>query len=82
MTMDEGKQVYLMDDMGNIKLNEAIDLDSAQQCTTRSEERVADSWSDSTDDQAYLELMEDFEVNKGEVSDQLLLQCTTDLDCH
>ncbi|KAM6971958.1 DNA-directed primase/polymerase protein [Aplochiton taeniatus] len=77
---DEEKQSYLMDNAGNIQLSQAAGPGSAQQSTTHSEEGVAGSWSDGTDDQAYLEVMEDFEGNTVEVSDQLLLQCMTDFD--
>ncbi|XP_059196932.1 DNA-directed primase/polymerase protein [Centropristis striata] len=76
MTLDEEDQAYLMDDAGNIEPSQA----SARQSTVCPEEKGTDVWGDGQDDQDYLESLNDFEQNGGDVSDQLLLKCMADFD--
>ncbi|XP_068445089.1 DNA-directed primase/polymerase protein [Clinocottus analis] len=71
MKLDEEDQAYLMDDAGNIELSQA------PEGTVCPEEATADVWGD---DQDYLESMDDFEQNKEDISDQLLLKCMADFD--
>ncbi|KAF7666240.1 hypothetical protein LDENG_00112840 [Lucifuga dentata] len=76
MTMDEEDQAYLMDDAGNIEPSQAPNQASR---TAHPEEEADDVWGDGQDDEAYLEILDDFEESTGEISDQLLLECTADL---
>lgn len=75
---DDEDQAYLMDDAGNIEPSQAPKL--ASQSLVCPEEEYADVWGDGHDDHEYLESLEDFEQNSGEVSDQLLLKCLADFD--
>lgn len=75
---DDEDQAYLMDDAGNIEPSQAPKL--ASQSPVCPEEESADVWGDGHDDHEYLESLEDFEQNSGEVSDQLLLKCMADFD--
>uniref|UniRef100_A0A8C2X7G5 DNA-directed primase/polymerase protein n=1 Tax=Cyclopterus lumpus TaxID=8103 RepID=A0A8C2X7G5_CYCLU len=67
-------QAYLMDDAGNIELSQA------PESTVCPEEAAADVWGDGQDDQDYLESLEDFEQNNGDISDQILLKCMADFE--
>lgn len=78
MTLDDEDQAYLMDDAGNIEPSQAPI--QAPQSTVCPEEEPADVWGDAEDDQDYLESLDDFEQNSGDISDQLLLQCMADFD--
>lgn len=75
---DEEDQAYLMDDAGNIEPSQAPN--EAPQSTVCPEEESADVWGDGQDDQDYLESLEDFEQNSGDISDQLLLKCMEDFE--
>ncbi|XP_070769076.1 DNA-directed primase/polymerase protein [Enoplosus armatus] len=78
MTLDEEDQAYLMDDAGNIEPRQAPN--QAPKSTACPEEESADAWGDGQDDQDYLESLDDFEQNNGDISDQLLLKCMADFD--
>ncbi|KAA8594754.1 hypothetical protein FQN60_011889 [Etheostoma spectabile] len=78
MTLDEEDQAYLMDDVGNIVPSQAPN--QAPQSAMHPKEESADVWGDGEDDQDYLESLDDFEQNSGEISDQLLLKCMADFD--
>ncbi len=75
---DDEDQAYLMDDAGNIEPSQAPKQDP--QSTVCPGEEPADVWGDAQDDQDYLESLDDFEQNSGDISDQLLLQCMADFD--
>ncbi|XP_044045084.1 DNA-directed primase/polymerase protein [Siniperca chuatsi] len=77
MTLDEEDQAYLMDDAGNIEPSQAPNQAPQSVCA---EEESADVWGDGQDDQDYLESLDDFEQNSGDISDQLLLKCMADFD--
>lgn len=77
---DEEDQAYLMDDAGNIEPSQAPN--QARQSTLCPEEESADVWGDGQDDQEYLESLDEFEQNSGDISDQLLLKCMEDFDSH
>lgn len=70
---DEEDLAYSMDDLGNIELSEKQPSGSA-------EDGAADAWGDGQDDQAYLEVLDEFERSTGEIPDQLLLECVADFD--
>ncbi|KAM9363872.1 DNA-directed primase/polymerase protein [Symphorus nematophorus] len=76
MTLDDEDQAYLMDDAGNIEPSQAAPKQAPQSTEGGSE----DVWGDRQDDQDYLESLEDFEQNRGDISDQLLLECVADYD--
>lgn len=60
-----------MDETGNFEPSD----------TPNSSERpleAPDAWGDEQDDQEYLESLNEFEENSGEISDQLLLTCEDD----
>ncbi|XP_035855937.1 DNA-directed primase/polymerase protein isoform X1 [Sander lucioperca] len=78
MTLDEEDQAYLMDDAGNIVPSQAPN--QAPQRAVCPEEESTDAWGDGQDDQDYLESLDDFEQNSGDISDQLLLKCMADFD--
>ncbi|XP_056264561.1 DNA-directed primase/polymerase protein [Pseudoliparis swirei] len=78
MKLDEEDQAYLMDDAGNIELSQTPN--QAPESTACPEEAMADVWGDGQDDQDYLESLDDFEQNNGDISDQLLLKCMTDFE--
>ncbi|XP_038569242.1 DNA-directed primase/polymerase protein isoform X1 [Micropterus salmoides] len=80
MKLDEEDQAYLMDDAGNIEPSQAPN--QARQSTLCPEEESADVWGDGQDDQEYLESLDEFEQNSGDISDQLLLKCMEDFDSH
>lgn len=67
-----------MDDAGNIELSQTPN--QAPESTACPEEAMADVWGDGQDDQDYLESLDDFEQNNGDISDQLLLKCMTDFE--
>uniref|UniRef100_A0A1A8P3H4 DNA-directed primase/polymerase protein n=1 Tax=Nothobranchius pienaari TaxID=704102 RepID=A0A1A8P3H4_9TELE len=71
LTLDEEDQAYVMDDVGN------FELDQNQKSRKNPEEETADVWGD---DHEYLESLNEFEQNSGEISDQLLLTCVEDCD--
>lgn len=64
----------MMDDTGNFEPSQ-----TGNQTPQRREE-PPDEWGDQQDDQDYLEGLDDFEDNSGEISDELLLTCVADLD--
>ncbi|XP_054460505.1 DNA-directed primase/polymerase protein [Anoplopoma fimbria] len=78
MKLDEEDQAYLMDDAGNIELSQAPNQNP--ESTVCPEEAKADVWGGGQDDQDYLESLDDFEQNNGDISDQLLLNCMADFD--
>ncbi|XP_022064200.2 DNA-directed primase/polymerase protein [Acanthochromis polyacanthus] len=78
MTLDEEDQAYLMDDAGNIEPSQISN--QGHQSTVRPVEETPDLWGDNQDDQDYLESLDDFEQNSGEISDQQLLTCVADFD--
>ncbi|XP_044202940.1 DNA-directed primase/polymerase protein isoform X1 [Thunnus albacares] len=80
MTLDEEDQAYMMDDAGNIEPSQTPKQASLSRVCP--EEEPADAWGNGQDDRDYLESLEDFEQNSGEISDQLLLRCMTDFDSH
>lgn len=67
-----------MDDSGNIELSQAPNQTS--QSRVCQGEESADAWGDGQDDQDFLEGLDDFEQNTGEISDQILLGCMADYD--
>ena len=75
---DEEDQAYLMDDTGNFELSQAPN--QAPQSRARPVGESPDEWGDEQDDQDYLESLDGFEQNGGEISDQLLLTCMEDFD--
>lgn len=77
---DEEDQAYLMDDAGNIEPSQTLKQVSLSRVCP--EEEPADAWGSGQEDQDYLESLEDFEQNGGEISDQLLLNCMADFDSH
>ncbi|KAM7419330.1 hypothetical protein PAMA_016445 [Pampus argenteus] len=79
MTLDEDDQAYLMDDAGNIEPSQTPNRASLSGACP--EEEPADVWGNGQD-QDYLESLDDFEQNSGEISDQLLLKCMADFDSH
>ncbi|XP_051242264.1 DNA-directed primase/polymerase protein isoform X2 [Dicentrarchus labrax] len=78
MTLDDEDQDYLMDDAGNIEPSQRPNL--VPQSPVCPEKEPADVWGDGQDDQDYLESLDDFEQNNGDVSDQLLLKSLEDFD--
>uniref|UniRef100_A0A3Q3EFV8 DNA-directed primase/polymerase protein n=1 Tax=Kryptolebias marmoratus TaxID=37003 RepID=A0A3Q3EFV8_KRYMA len=72
LTLDEEDQAYIMDDTGNFEHSQAP---NSRACP---EEETPDAWGDEQDDREYLESLNDFEENRGEISDQLLLTCVDD----
>ncbi|XP_074486026.1 DNA-directed primase/polymerase protein isoform X1 [Sebastes fasciatus] len=78
MALDEEDQAYLMDDAGNIEPSQASN--QTPQSGVCPEEESADLWGDGQDDQDYLESLNDFEQNSGDVSDEALLKCMADFD--
>ncbi|XP_072241131.1 DNA-directed primase/polymerase protein-like [Leuresthes tenuis] len=78
LTLDEEDQAYLMDDTGNFELSQAPN--QAPQSRARPVGETPDQWGDEQDDQDYLESLDGFEQNGGEISDQLLLTCMEDFD--
>nr|XP_046273314.1 DNA-directed primase/polymerase protein isoform X2 [Scatophagus argus] len=78
MTLDDEDQDYLMDDTGNIEPSQTPK--QAPHSTVCPEKESADVWGDGQDDQDYLESLEVFEQNSGDISDQLLLKCMADFD--
>ncbi|XP_073329940.1 DNA-directed primase/polymerase protein isoform X2 [Pagrus major] len=81
MTLDDEDQAYLMDDAGNIEPSQAPSQapNQARQ-SSACPQGSADVWGDSQEDQDYLESLEDFEQNSGDISDELLLKCMADFD--
>ncbi|XP_030275799.1 DNA-directed primase/polymerase protein isoform X1 [Sparus aurata] len=77
MTLDDEDQAYLMDDAGNIEPSQTPN--QAQQSSVCAK-GSADVWGDGQEDQDYLESLEDFEQNSGDISDELLLKCMADFD--
>uniref|UniRef100_A0A8C6NPB8 DNA-directed primase/polymerase protein n=1 Tax=Nothobranchius furzeri TaxID=105023 RepID=A0A8C6NPB8_NOTFU len=71
LTLDEEDQAYVMDDVGNFELGQN------QKSRKNPQEETADVWGD---DHEYLESLNEFEQNSGEISDQLLLTCVEDCD--
>ncbi|XP_041641649.1 DNA-directed primase/polymerase protein [Cheilinus undulatus] len=78
LTLDEEDQAYLMDDYGNIEPSQMPARNP--QSTVHPEEDSADMWGDKEDDKDYLESLEEFEQNNGDISDELLLTCMTDFE--
>nr|XP_040042200.1 DNA-directed primase/polymerase protein [Gasterosteus aculeatus aculeatus]XP_040042201.1 DNA-directed primase/polymerase protein [Gasterosteus aculeatus aculeatus] len=76
MKLDEEDQAYLMDDAGNIEPSQAPK--QTPDSTVCPEE--ADVWGDVQDDQDYLESLDDYEKNNGDIPDHLLLKCMADFD--
>lgn len=74
---DDEDQAYLMDDAGNIEPSQTPN--QAQQSSVCAK-GSADVWGDGQEDQDYLESLEDFEQNSGDISDELLLKCMADFD--
>lgn len=72
---DEEDQAYLMDDAGNIEPSQ----ESKQTSKTPGEES-GDVWGDTRDDRDFLESLDEFEQNSGEIPDQILLTCMSDSD--
>lgn len=71
---DEEDQAYLMDDAGNFEPSQIANPVPLHR------EEPPGAWGDEQDDQDYLAGLTDFEQNSGEISDQILLTCVTDLD--
>lgn len=65
-----------MDDAGNIEPSQAPK--QTPDSTVCPEE--ADVWGDVQDDQDYLESLDDYEKNNGDIPDHLLLKCMADFD--
>ncbi|CAJ1052347.1 DNA-directed primase/polymerase protein [Xyrichtys novacula] len=78
LALDDEDQAYLMDDCGNIELSQTPE--QTPRSTVHPEKDSADVWEDAQNDQDFLESLEDFEENSGEISDQLLLKCMADFD--
>ncbi|XP_036953850.1 DNA-directed primase/polymerase protein isoform X3 [Acanthopagrus latus] len=77
MTLDDEDQAYLMDDAGNIEPSQTSNqARQSSVCPLGS----ADVWGDGQEDQDYLESLENFEQNNGDISDELLLKCMADFD--
>ncbi|XP_061586449.1 DNA-directed primase/polymerase protein [Cololabis saira] len=74
LKLDEEDQKYLMDDAGNFEPSQGTN--GAAQRTLE----PPGGWGDEREDRDYLEGLDDFEQNSGEISDQLLLTCAADLD--
>lgn len=74
---DEEDQAYLMDDAGNFEASQARSPDPQSAVT---ENKSAEVWGNTQDDQDYLKSLDDFEHNTAEISDQLLLSCMTEFD--
>lgn len=66
-----------MDDAGNI---EPSQVPTQSPKSPLCPEESADVWGESQDDQTFLESLEHFEQNSGEISDQLLLKCASEFD--
>ncbi|KAM9770474.1 DNA-directed primase/polymerase protein [Menidia menidia] len=75
LALDEEDQAYLMDDAGNFELSQ--EPKQAPQSMAFPERRSLDEWGD---DQDYLESLDGFEHNTGEISDQILLTCMSEFD--
>ena len=74
---DDEDQAYLMDDAGNIEPSQTSNqARQSSVCPLGS----ADVWGDGQEDQDYLESLENFEQNNGDISDELLLKCMADFD--
>ncbi|KAM6940597.1 DNA-directed primase/polymerase protein [Xenentodon cancila] len=74
LKVDEEDQEYLMDDAGNFEPSQGTNGAPQRRLVPPG------GWGDEQDDQDYLESLDDFEQNSGEISDQLLLTCVADLD--
>uniref|UniRef100_A0A3P8UXC4 DNA-directed primase/polymerase protein n=1 Tax=Cynoglossus semilaevis TaxID=244447 RepID=A0A3P8UXC4_CYNSE len=72
--MDEEDQAYVMDEAGNIDLSQSPD----RQAAVGVAKNRSDVWGD--DDEDYLQSLDDFELDSGEISDRLLLNCVTRFD--
>lgn len=63
-----------MDEAGNIDLSQSPD----RQAAVGVAKNRSDVWGD--DDEDYLQSLDDFELDSGEISDRLLLNCVTRFD--
>ncbi|XP_013863163.1 DNA-directed primase/polymerase protein isoform X2 [Austrofundulus limnaeus] len=73
LSLDEEDQAYVMDETGNFEPSQ-----TRNNSERPAEEATPGAWGDERDDQAYLESLNEFEENSGEISDQLLLTCVDD----
>ncbi|XP_026885205.2 DNA-directed primase/polymerase protein [Electrophorus electricus] len=87
---DEEDQLFLMDELGNIELSQssvpapASGRDShAEPAISRSQTKDTDAWAEGPDDPFYLEALEEVErtiEEKGEISDELMIQAVTECE--
>ncbi|XP_076874167.1 DNA-directed primase/polymerase protein isoform X2 [Brachyhypopomus gauderio] len=85
---DEEDQLFLMDELGNIELSQSSapapppgTEGHREQAASPSQKEDTEAWGEGPDDSFYLEALEDVErtiEEKGEISDELIMQAVTE----